>query len=95
MGLHLRRHPWSRRSPLAGDLLRLHDDRGPRRLSFAIELGGPHVVRLQLEEPLPGLLAERHDVGQGLAVLAPEVRQQVPAIRHGGQALGVVVDPLP
>ena len=93
--LYLLGHSWSGCSPRRRDLLGLGGDRRLGRRPLAIELGGAHVVRLELDEPLARLLGERHDLGQRLAVLAPQVGQQMPAVAHGRQPLGIVVDALP
>jgi hypothetical protein len=59
-----------------------------------VELGGPAVVVLQLRQPGPQSFALVQHVGQRLAVLAPEVVQQLAALPHLRQPLRVLVDDL-
>ena len=62
--------------------------------SLAIEGCRALVVRLELRQAAARLAPELEHLGQGLAVLAAQVVQQLAALAHRGQSLGVVVDPL-
>src|SRR5918996_520006 len=73
----------------------------PRRFGLAgaagaeagIELGGPAVVVLELDQPGPEVLALGQHIGQRFAVLAAQVVQQLAALAHLLQPLqlGVLV----
>ena len=94
VGLHLGRQQ-GRRVPAGGRHLR-------RGLGFGgacggeagVELGRSVVVVLELTQPDPEPVTLGQDVGQRLAVLAPQIVQELPALAQLGEAFRVLVDRL-
>ena len=68
--------------------------RGPGHLALGVERGGGLVATLEIAQPLLGRIAPLQHLGEGLAVLAPQLLEQLAAGPHVGLALWIALDGL-
>jgi len=81
--------------PSRGDPLLFGGDSRLRLFGLGVERPGQGVVLLQRGEARSGPVTPGHHLGEGVAVLAAQIVEQLATISNPGLALGVVLDALP